>query len=153
MTLPADDVAESALFRKADWPFYWLTRTNALYLQALEATLKSVGLDVPRWRVLMSIHETGIASVSEIADQAIVKLPTMTKIIQRMQAEGLVTCQPRASDARVTEVLLTPEGHQARENAWHEADAVYRKAFGKMPAKDVEKLNRLLAQVFDNLQA
>jgi len=140
-------------FRKADWPFYWLTRTNALYLQMVESALKAIGLDVPRWRVLMSIHESGCASVSEIAEQAIVKLPTMAKIIQRMQIDGLVTCRARASDARVTEVLLTETGLEARRSAWAEVDKIYRRAFARMPARDVERLNRLLSQLFTNLES
>lgn len=148
MTLEPED---DPVFRKADWPFYWLTRASARYLLHIEVALKAIGLDVPRWRVLMSIHESGCASVSEIADQAIVKLPTMTKIVQRMQADGLVICRPRATDARVTEVLLTPSGLNARQQAWSEADRIYRKAFGAMSKRDIEKLNALLVRVFDNL--
>ncbi|RRN63814.1 MarR family winged helix-turn-helix transcriptional regulator [Caulobacter sp. 602-1] len=149
--MTASDDSETS-FRKADWPFYWLTRASALYLANIESALKKIGLDVPRWRVLMSIHESGCASVGEIAEQAIVKLPTMTKIIQRMQSDGLVHCRPRATDARVTEVLLTPAGLKAREQAWHEAERVYGRAFGSIANRDVTKLNQILARVFDNLQ-
>ena len=149
MSTPAD---QDQSFRKADWPFYWLTRASARYLQHMEVALKAIGLDVPRWRVLMSIHESGCASVSEIADQAIVKLPTMTKIVQRMQLDGLVICRPRATDARVTEVLLTPAGLIARQQAWNEADRIYQRAFGAMADKDIAKLNQLLTRVFDSLE-
>ncbi len=153
MSLTPRHAVDASAFRKADWPFYWLTRTNALYLQTLETALKAVGLDVPSWRVLASIHESGVASISEIADQAIVKLPTMHRIIQRMQADGLVVCRPRASDARVTEVLLTDAGRSAQGVAWAEAEMVYRKAFGDMSGRDIDKLNRLLTRLFANLEA
>jgi len=133
------------------WPFYWLTRANGRYLRNMEAALRPIGLDVPRWRVLMVLHEEGCASVSEIADHAISKLSTMTKIVQRMQADGLVTCRPRASDARVTEVLLTKAGQAAGERAWQAADRIYSQAFGSMRKGDVAVLNRLLEQLATRL--
>lgn len=68
-----------------------------------------------------------------------------------MQLDGLVICRPRATDARVTEVLLTPAGLTARQQAWNEADRIYQRAFGAMADKDIVKLNQLLTRVFDSL--
>ena len=82
---PALDAAE---FEREAWPFYWLTRATARYLIRLETALKPAGLDVPRWRVLMSLQGQDRASVSELAEHAIVKLPTMTKIVHRPASAG-----------------------------------------------------------------
>ncbi|WP_157218089.1 MarR family winged helix-turn-helix transcriptional regulator [Flavisphingomonas formosensis] len=133
------------------WPFYWLTRASGRYLQNMEEALRPIGLDIPRWRVLMVLHEEECASVSEIADHAISKLSTMTKIVQRMQADGLVICRPRASDARVTEVLLTEAGKKAGEKAWQAANGVYSQAFKSMRKSDIGTLNRLLEQLATKL--
>ncbi len=92
---------------KKDWPFYWVSRVNARYAQVLERRLKPLDLDLARWRVLMSLYEDEHLSVSEIADYAVIKLNTVTKIVQRMIADGLVVTRVRPSDGRVTEVCLT----------------------------------------------
>lgn len=134
-----------------EWPFYWITRSASLYLERLEVELKRAGLDVPRWRVLMSLHANNSSSVSEIAELAIVKLPTMTKIIQRMVAEGLVISRTSAADGRVTEVLLTETGRRARHRAWAVAREVYAQAFTGISAADIRRLNGILGRVFDNL--
>lgn len=42
---------------RRDWPFYWISTVNSLYTQAMERRLKPFGLDVPRWRVLISLYE------------------------------------------------------------------------------------------------
>lgn len=138
-------------FSFKSWPFYWLVQANGRYLRNLEVALKGIALDIPRWRVLMSLHEESCASVSEIADHAIVKLSTMTRIVQRMQADGLVTCHPRDTDGRVTEVKLTDKGEAAGREAWAAANRTYDLAFQNIGKAEIEGLIRLLRRVSANL--
>lgn len=138
-------------FRKQDWPYYWITRTSARYFMAMEKRLKPIGLDVPRWRVLMSLYEEEHLSVSQISDFCIIKLNTATKIIQRMVADDLVVTRPRPGDARVTEVALTPLGDARRKEARAIADKVYQTSFGDMSAEEQRVLNGLMERVFHRL--
>lgn len=137
-------------FDPHDWPFFWMTQAVGRYLQKLERALKQNGLDVSRWRVLMSVGDRTIG-VSEIAELAIVKLPTMMKIVQRMEAEGLVLCEARQSDARFTDVSLTAAGQDARRKAWAIANRLYESAFRDMPRGEQAKLNEMLRDVFGRL--
>lgn len=136
-------------FRK--WPFYWLARANGRYVRKMEVALKQIGLDVPRWRVLMTLHEEGCASVSELAEHAIAKLSTMTRIIQRMQADGLVSCRPSAEDGRVTEVVLTARGKVAGMRAWETANLVYDQAFAHLTKPEIRTFITLLRKLAANL--
>lgn len=153
--MAAEDTAGTPEFHIAEWPFYWLARATGRYLQEMETALKPLGLDVPRWRTLMVLSEFDPASVSEIADHAIVKLSTMTRIVQRMAEDGLVRLDTRTSDARVTEVSLTAHGKIAARDAWVEADRLYHRAFGTAGAPGetprVARLNTQLRAIFDNL--
>jgi DNA-binding MarR family transcriptional regulator len=110
-------------------------------------------MDVPRWRVLMILHEHDPASVSTIADLAVIKLSTMTRIIQRMQAEGLVTCAPKATDARVTEVRLTPAGSAAMERVRGQASRIFRLAFHDVSDKEMTAFMGVLQRLFENLES
>ena len=134
-------------FQLDEWPFYWITRVASLYLERLEVELKRVGLDVPRWRVLMSLHGNDSGSVSEIAEHAIVKLPTMTKIIQRMVADGLLISRTSATDGRVTEAVLTEDGRNARARAWEIAHRIYAEAFADIPPDETRRLNDTLSRI------
>ncbi|MBH0111885.1 MarR family transcriptional regulator [Novosphingobium sp. YJ-S2-02] len=138
-------------FNMEDWPFYWLTRFSGRYLQQMELALKPIGLDVPQWRVLMALRDRERLSVSEIADHAISKLPTMTKIIKRMTADGLVSCSPRANDQRVTEVRLTESGKVASRAAWDAANRIYARTFEGVSAKEVASLNRIMRTITRNI--
>lgn len=138
-------------FNMEEWPFYWLTRFTGRYLLQMELALKPIGLDIPRWRVLMTLRNRETLSVSEIADHAIVKLPTMTKIVKRMQADNLVDCRQSAADGRVTEVTLTPQGVVAGRKAWEAANKIYGRAFEDLSKKDVATLNKLLRTITRSL--
>jgi MarR family transcriptional regulator, organic hydroperoxide resistance regulator len=133
------------------WPFYWLARASGRYRARMEDLLRPTGLDMPRWRVLMTLNQDRVASVSEIASHAIEKLPTMTKIIQRMETDDLVRRQPRAGRERVMEVVLTEAGESAGEQAWEAATALYDEAFSGMSATEIAQLTTLLKRVAENL--
>ncbi|MBT9386500.1 MarR family transcriptional regulator [Pseudooceanicola sp. CBS1P-1] len=140
-----------ARFRKQDWPYYWITRTSARYFMAMEKRLKPIGLDVPRYRVLMSLYEDEYLSVSEIAEFCIIKLNTATKIIQRMVADGLVTTRQRPTDARVTEVTLTGKGDAQRKKARAIAAMIFDHSFPDVSPEEQVVLNGLLERVFRRL--
>lgn len=137
---------------KKDWPFYWVSRVNARYVQGLERRLKPLDLDMARWRVLMSLYEDEHLSVSDIAEYALIKLNTATKIVQRMIADGLVVTRVRPSDGRVTEVCLTPEGDRLRRLARKEADHIFAASFVNISPDELAQLNGLLEKVFLQLE-
>jgi len=141
------------LFELAHSPFYWLSRVSGRYMLDMGSSLRRIGMDVPRWRVLMILHEHDPASVSTLADLAVIKLSTMTRIVQRMQAEGLVTCNPRATDARVTEVRLTPAGSHAMEQVRGQASRIFRHAFNGVSDKELTVFNGVLRRLFANLES
>lgn len=136
---------------KKNWPFYWIARVNARYVEALDRRLKPLGLDVPRWRVLMSLFDEDYLSVSEIAEFAVMKLNTATKVVQRMVAEGLVTTRVRPSDGRVTEVTLTPRGDELRRRAVVEAERILTATFVNITPGELAQLNGLLEKVLGQL--
>jgi DNA-binding MarR family transcriptional regulator len=135
-------------FSRQNWPFYWLSQVVGRYQEAIEPQLKTINLDISRWRVLGTLSAEARCSVSELAEQAIVKLPTMMKIVQRMQIDGLVTLCPKATDGRVTEVSLTEKGLLAREEALAMVMDLHDRTFSQFGAEEMEQFNAQLARVF-----
>lgn len=137
-------------FRLETSPFYWLTRVNGRYLIEMAALLRTIGMDVPRWRVLMILAETDPASVSSLSEAAVINLSTMTKIVQRMAADGLVATAPRASDARITEVRMTEAGRHALGRVRGLGGQVFRRAFAEVDGAEIAALVKTLETVFGN---
>jgi DNA-binding MarR family transcriptional regulator len=144
--------AGRASFSYRTWPFYWLARASGRYRERMEALLRPSGIDMPRWRVLMTLHQDRVASVSEIAAHSSEKLPTMTRIIQRMEADGLVRRQPRVGKEWIMEVALTSEGELAGSESWEQAVTLYNRAFAGMSESEIQALTGLLERVAENLR-
>jgi DNA-binding MarR family transcriptional regulator len=146
---PADPA--SPTFRIADYTFYRMARAGSLYARRLERALKPRGMDQPHWRVLMILQEHEPASMGLIAELAVMKLPTVVKLVQRMVEEGYVRTAPRLSDQRVMEVGITPLGRRELVHVKRAAAEVYRAAIEGLEAAEVARLNALLGHLERNL--
>lgn len=144
-------VPSSDDFRYEDFPFYWVARVQGIYLQHMEKALKKIGTDIPTWRVLFILKTHGTSSISEIATHAIVKLPTMTRIVYRMKAEGLVDTGPHAEDGRVTEVTMTEAGRELVQQIQAATEKLFARSFRGLSEAQIDKLNATLEQLYDNL--
>src|SRR4051812_17975434 len=83
-------------FRIDDWPFYLIARTARRYEMDMEQALRRIDMDLPSWRAMMLLHECSPSGVSEMAERAVSKLSTMTRVVQRLEKRGLVTVSRRA---------------------------------------------------------
>jgi DNA-binding MarR family transcriptional regulator len=139
-------------FRLDASPFYWLTRISGRYMMDMSELLRGIGMDVPRWRVLMILVEHEPASISTLSGEAVINMSTMTKIVQRMEVDGLVASNPRQSDARVTEVRLTDVGRGALPEIRELAGQVFRRGFDTLDGKTVDELVTTLKLIFASLE-
>jgi DNA-binding MarR family transcriptional regulator len=141
----------TAQFQVSSYPFYLVNRLTSRYNSVIEKSLKQVGLDIPSWRVLMVLGEANPRSVRDLADASVIPLSTMTRIVQRMGASGLVQSAVSRQDARVTEVSLTALGEAKLAEARAAASPVYHRLIRDVSARDFDKLTSLLGQLYDNL--
>ncbi|MCX7561724.1 MarR family winged helix-turn-helix transcriptional regulator [Sulfitobacter sp. F26204] len=138
-------------FNLSQWPFFWTTRLSSRYTLVMDEALKPMGLDIPSWRVLMALFEQDNRSVSELADITVIRLNTMTKIVQRMETGRLLTTRARATDRRVTEASITAKGLELRHRGWEVAEQVMQRAFEGIPDADRAVVNSVLSRVFAKL--
>ncbi|SEG81654.1 MarR family winged helix-turn-helix transcriptional regulator [Marinobacterium lutimaris] len=138
-------------FKKEEFPLYWLARVHGRYTLAMEKTLKKIGMDIPRYRILFILKEQGISSISEIAEHAVAKLPTITKTIYRMKDDGLVDTAPSPDDGRVTQVTLTAKGQEAIISIEEATTKLFNQSFKGMTEAQLKRLNRMLETIFNNL--
>ncbi len=138
-------------FRLEEYPFYLLASVDHAYSQQMEAALRRIAMSRPRWRVLMSLRARDPRSVSELARMASMKLSNISRVVDGLRAEGLVSCAPRANDARVTEVRLEPPGREALEEIVRVAARQYERAVRGLGVGDIDRLNDLLRRIAANL--
>ena len=138
-------------FRLVDSPFYWLTRVSGRYLLQMERHLKAIGMDIPRWRVLMILAEDEPATITTLSERSVVKIATMTRIVQRMVADSLVATKGSHTDGRVTKVRMTVAGRDALKRMRAEAGRVFTATFATTQALEVAALVTELRKLFNRL--
>lgn len=92
-------------------PAYFHRITNLLSARLLER-LRVYGVTVQRWRVLMNLVVRDGRTISDLVELTIISQPVLSRIIDQMQRDGLVTRRTARRDSRVVEVHLTSRGRQ-----------------------------------------
>jgi DNA-binding MarR family transcriptional regulator len=71
-----------------------------------------LGFTVSEWRVLATLAGDEPISVGRLAELSITKQPTVTRLLDRMEAKGYVERLANDGDRRVTLVRITPAGNR-----------------------------------------
>ncbi|MBG0718912.1 MarR family transcriptional regulator [Microbacterium sp. 2C] len=79
--------------------------------------LEPLGLTHPQYLVMLALWEHAPRSLGELADELAMEPATLSPIVKRVQAQGLIARARRADDERVLEISLTPDGAALRERA------------------------------------
>ncbi|MHB1526405.1 MAG: MarR family winged helix-turn-helix transcriptional regulator [Candidatus Dormibacteria bacterium] len=110
-SLSAPDTAEAELSQR-------LPTVMTLLGRSLRHAYGPLGVSPGWYPVLNSLLRQPATTVSELAGLERVRLPSMTAIVNQMEAEGLVTKGPDPADRRCVLISLTPAGvevaHAAR---------------------------------------
>lgn len=73
-------------------------------------TLKAFGLTDQQWRILRALNSTGEMEAGQIADTCKILSPSLTGILSRMLAQGLIERSWSTVDQRRSIIKLSPEG-------------------------------------------
>lgn len=96
------------------FPIYAASR---LITRAYQPHLEALGITYPQYLVLMVLWETDGLSVHDISVRLILNTNTLTPLLKRMEAQGLVTRTRSSQDERVVRIQLSAKGKALREEA------------------------------------
>jgi DNA-binding MarR family transcriptional regulator len=77
--------------------------------------LDAVGLTYPQYLVMLVLWQHRTVPVKELVTTLHLDYGTLTPLIKRLEANGLLQRQRRPDDERVVEVTLTPQGVALRD--------------------------------------
>lgn len=86
-------------------------------VQAYRPVLEPLGLSHPQYLVMLALWGGSPMSLRELSASLRLEPATLSPLLQRLEAAGLVTRERRADDARTLAVGLTAEGAALRERA------------------------------------
>src|SRR5262249_22766745 len=131
--------------------FYWLTEIIGRRNRLLAPALKPFGLRVPEWRVLASLKSRHKASFKELAELASFDQTTLSRTIDRMVRNGLVTRLSDVDDMRVTRLALTAKGEALFHDLWPTVNELNSAACARLPEGGAAMLRWLLGEMRESL--
>lgn len=153
--LPFDPIDEAA----RQWALRWgavpqmhavtsLMRVQQLVIHRLDSILKPHGLTFARYEalVLLTFSSAGSLPLGKMGERLQVHPTSITSIIDRLEAAGLVTRRRHPDDGRAVLAEITAEGRALVERAT--ADLVTAEfGLGAMDEKGLGRLSELLRPV------
>ena len=94
-----------------------LAVTNRAVLSVYRPILEPLGLTHPQYLVMLALWERAPMSAGEIASALQLEPASLTPLLKRLDADGLVTRRRSDTDERRLVIDLTDEGRQLRGSA------------------------------------
>jgi DNA-binding MarR family transcriptional regulator len=132
-----------------DFLLYLLARASSEASAGFHELVRKRGLSVGEWRVMFTLAD-GSTTVGDMAARTLMQQPTLTKLLDRMEAAGTVRRQVDPADGRRVLITLTPAGRTHNDALMplakaHEA-ALLSEFTGAEATALKAALNRLIAQ-------
>ena len=130
-----------------------LYTASRLITQAYHPLLSSHGLTYPQYIVLMVLWEKDSQPVNDIAKRLLLETNTVTPLLKRMEAEGILTRTQGKKDARQMIVSLTRKGQELQEKLTDIPETVGRSVLCQsVTPETVPGLYRMLDDIIGQLR-
>jgi len=93
-----------------DYLLYLLAHASAAASGEFHAYLTQEGVSVAEWRILASLYPNKQLRIGQLARECLQKQPTLTRIVDRMEADGVVARKSSKQSRREVFVSLTEDG-------------------------------------------
>lgn len=126
-----------------------LVRAQRVALATVERALKDAQLPPLEWYdVLLELERGGPLRPRDLQDRLLLAQYNLSRLLDRMESDGLVCRERCAEDARCQWVRATDAGKALRKRMWPVYSAAISEAVGqKLSDADAKKLNLLLSNI------
>jgi MarR family transcriptional regulator, organic hydroperoxide resistance regulator len=133
--------------RLSDQLAYIVASVNRQLEEELHERLRPEGVPVEHLRVLEVLDRGGAVPMGELAAQALVEPPTLTKIIDRMVSESLVFRSPDPHDRRRVLILPAPAGKVLCKRLKRVSREQEERLVRQLPQDKADQLRSLLREL------
>lgn len=115
--------------------------------------LRQKSVRVSDWRILSCLSDREGLMITELATLALLEQPHVTKIVDRLQQEGLVEKRDDPEDRRRTRVHITARGRTFIDTLIADAKAHEARVLATLTRRERDVVHRILRKLLDRHQA
>jgi MarR family transcriptional regulator, organic hydroperoxide resistance regulator len=129
---------------------FLLYGTSRAVTQLYRPLLAPLGITYPQYLVLLVLWEEGKVSVGRLCERLYLDSGTLTPLLKRLEAAGLVRRQRSTADERVVEIDLTHAGKQLKRSAARVPQALACRV--GLSSDEFTRVRHQLARLFEMLR-
>ena len=126
-----------------------LLRARERVMEPVRGMLAESGVTEQKWRVLRVLEETGEIEPTVIASEACLHLPSLSRILKTMEADGLVQRKEDLADRRKTLVAISEAGRAILARHSEQSVAIFLELEERMGKEKIEAVLDLLEELLD----
>lgn len=147
---PASSFYDGANYQIDDSIGYLMRQIVTLSSAAIDDRMAAHGLTDAQWKPLLMIQQGQCRTAAELARLACSDAGAVTRLLDRVEAKGLVRRTRSREDRRVVNLELTAEGESAAEVVPHVLAGVLNALLAGFSQAEAQQLKALLLRVLDN---
>lgn len=124
-----------------------LARCYQAFQRASDAHIRHSGLTPPQFDIVVTLGNTDGMTFKELGNRTLITKGTLTGVVDRLEARGLVARAASPTDGRSTLVKLTPEGERLFHRVFEPHLAFLAPAFESLPECGRKELEKRLRQL------
>jgi DNA-binding MarR family transcriptional regulator len=129
---------------------YLLRTTVSTLMRAAETAMRPHGLTSVQWAPLMIISRGGNPTAASLARDLNTDTGAMTRMLDRLEAKGLLQRTRSSTDRRVVELTLTPQGRELTTLIPHHLAKVYNGHLAGFTHEEFVVLKQMLRRIIAN---
>jgi DNA-binding MarR family transcriptional regulator len=147
MDIPADFAGIPKLDQHLCFALY---SASGLMTRLYRPLLEPLGLTYPQYLTMLALWERAPRTVGELGDALGLDSATLTPLLKRLEASGLVTRRRDAADERRVLVEPTQQGRTLREGA--KAVSAAMRCHSPLDGDELKTLHHTLTRLIDGLR-
>lgn len=130
---------------------YQIYRTANCLNELMRRRLKNTGINIARWRVLSILKAFGTLSITDIVELTLMQQPTISRVVNQLDKQGLIERGSSSSDSRFVNVTLTKQGLEAFETIYPAAQRHQDRAFDGFSSDEIKDFLAYLKRIQVNI--
>ena len=121
----------------------------------LESTLSKYNLNIAKFNILMIIKHAGAndgIQQNEISKHLLVTASNITKLLDKLEKDGMIVRSSKESDRRVKLITVTEKSSDILDKAWKVYQKEIKEITAKMPVSQAKQLNKQLLEWLTNIK-
>ena len=130
---------------------FLLKEVSRRYVNRFEVRAREISLNLAQAKALVRLEKNEGVSQARLAELAEVDPMTMVRILDRMEAEGLLERRPDPADRRARCLYLTAKARPILSEIWRLSDEIRAELFAGVSKAERDQFMAVLERLYNNI--